>query len=117
MLRYSYSKDSQPIDTEGHCNNANYEYYWRWYGNLPKFIRRYEEVIYGRNSSDYEHCLKNIRQNVAIVNFQIASSENDLINKIVKTPRVTYADILSNIGVYANPQINNSLLTIFFIIL
>ena len=72
--------------------------YWDNYGSLPRFIRRYEEAIYGRKSSDYEHCKNNTRQNVAIVNFQIASSANDLINKIVKTPRVTTADILSNIG-------------------
>ena len=50
--------------------------------------------------SDFEHCIKNTKLNVAIVNFQIASSANDLINKIMKTPRVTYADILSNIGTY-----------------
>ena len=35
---------------------------------------------------------------MAIVHFYIDSSSNDLINKIVKTPRVTTADILSNIG-------------------
>ena len=72
--------------------------YWKRYGNLPTFIRRFEEAIYRRNSSNYEHCIMNTRQNVAIVNFQIVSSENDLIIKIVKTPRVTTADILSNIG-------------------
>ena len=44
--------------------------------------------------------MKNTRQYVAIVHFHIAPTANDLINKIVKTPRVTYADILSNIGKY-----------------
>ena len=104
ILRYSYSKDSQPIDAEGYCRNDmgfnSYSYYWEKYASLPLFIRRFEEVIYGRDSSFYEHCVKNTRQNVAIVHFHIASSENDLINKIVKTPRVTTADILSNIGTY-----------------
>ena len=42
--------------------------------------------------------MHNTRKNVAIVHFHIDSSSNDLINKIVKTPRVTTADILSNIG-------------------
>ena len=48
---------------------------------------------------------------MAIVHFHIASSANDLINKIVKTPRVTYADILSNIGIdidiNTTPKIRN----------
>ena len=103
ILRYSYSKDSQPIDAEGYCQmkqHAHYWNYWSYYGSLPKFIRRYEEGIYGRDASNFEHCIKNTRQNVAIVHFYIASSANDLINKIVKTPRVTNADILSNIGAY-----------------
>ena len=103
ILRYSYSKYSKPIDAEKYCKDEygnSYPMYWRNFGSLPRFIRRYEEVIYGRNSSDYEHCIKNTRQNVAIVNIQIATSANDLINKIVKTPRVTTADILSNIGTY-----------------
>ena len=101
MIRYYYSENSQPIDVEGYCvdKNNGYRMYWDHFGSLPTFIRRYEEAIYGRNSSEYEHCIKNTRQNVAIVNFHIASSANDLINKIVKTPRVTTADILSNIGI------------------
>ena len=70
------------------------------YGNLPQFIRRYEEILNGRYHSWKEHCINNTRQYVAIVHFHIAPSANDLINKIVKTPRVTYADILSNIGKY-----------------
>ena len=113
MIRYSYSKDSQPIaDVEASCHySTKYWIYWRNYGNLPEFIRKFEEAVYGRNSSDYEHCIKNTKQNVAIVHFHIAPSANDLINKIVKSPRVTYADILSNIGILATPhynlQINN----------
>ena len=99
MIRYSYSENSRPIDVESYCddNALLYNYYYN-YGNLPFFIRRYEEAIYGRNSSGYEHCIKNTRQYVAIVHFHIAPTANDLINKIVKTPRVTTADILSNIG-------------------
>ena len=100
MIRYSYSENSRPINVEVVCADmiSNYRFYWYNSGNLPRFIRRYEEAIYGRNSSDYEHCMKNTRQYVAIVHFHIAASANDLINKIVKTPRVTTADILSNIG-------------------
>ena len=98
---------SHLFDVEEYCSqDHNYMIYWSWYGNLPNFIRRYEEAVYGRNSSNYEHCIKNTRQNVAIVNFHIASSANDLINKIVKTPRVTTADILSNIGTFTIPLHN-----------
>ena len=95
-----YSENSHLIDAEAYCNNYEYMSYWSKYGNLPKFIRRYEETIYGKNPSDMEHCINNTRQNVAIVHFHITSSANDLINKIMKTPRVTHADILSNIGTY-----------------
>ena len=80
------------------CDDPYYRSYWDEYGSLPKFIRKYEEAIYGRNSSWIEHCIKNTRKNVAIVHFHIAPTANDIINKIVKTPRVTTADILSNIG-------------------
>ena len=102
MIRYSYSENSRPINVEVYCADmiSFYKLYWYQHGNLPRFIRRYEEAIFGRNSSDYEHCIKNTRQYVAIVHFLIVASANDLINKIVKTPRVTTADILSNIGTF-----------------
>jgi len=101
--RYFYGENSHPIDVEGHCDTATGGYYRRYWDyhrdrNLPEFIRRYEEAIYGKDPSVMEHCINNTRQNVAIVHFHIASSANDQINKIVKTPRVTTADILSNIG-------------------
>ena len=101
MIRYSYGENTQPIDVEGYCEgwkSTSYNYYWFFYGNLPEFIRKYEEAIHGRNSSWYEHCIRNTKQNVAIVHVHIQPTANDLINKIVKTPRVTTADILSNIG-------------------
>ena len=103
LIRYTYSENSKPMDIEGYCNddyNINYGFYWFKYGNLPRFIRRYEEILNGRYHSWNEHCINNTRQYVAIVHFHIAPTANDLINKIVKTPRVTYADILSNIGKY-----------------
>ena len=101
ILRYFYGKDSYPIDAEEYCNNnVEYKEYWRSYGNLPRFIRRYEEAIYGKNPSNKEHCINNMKQNVAIIHFHIASSANDLISRIVKTPRVTTADMLSNIGLF-----------------
>ena len=115
MSRYSYSENSRPIDDiEGYCEQYSdhfpYWSYWHNYGNLPLSIRRYEAAINGKKSSDYEyqhkwekssdyeHCINNTRKYVAIVHFHIAPSANDLINKIVKSPRVTTADILSNIG-------------------
>ena len=116
VIRYTFSENSKPMDVEGigYCND-DYDYryrtYWHEYGNLPHFIRRYEDILKGRYHSRKEHCINNTRQYVAIVHFHIAPSANDLINKIVKTPRVTYADILSNIGILATPhcnlQINN----------
>ena len=104
-----YSENSHIIDAEAYCNNYEYMAYWSSYGNLPQFIRRYEEAIYGKNPSDMEHCINNTRQNVAIVHFHITSSANDLINKIMKTPRVTYADILSNIGTYLSKIVSKNL--------
>ena len=95
ITRYSYSELSQPIDADEHCRDGRYSEYWRWFGNLPEFIRGYEKVKYGTETG----CNENVKRNLAIVHFYIAPSANDLINKIVKTPRVTYADILSNIGI------------------
>ena len=113
MIRYTYSENSKPMDIESYCSDDydsddwynhgighDFKYYWYNHGNLPQFIRRYEEILNGRYHSWKEHCINNTRQYVAIVHFHIAPSANDLINKIVKTPRVTYADILSNIGKY-----------------
>ena len=82
MTRYSYSINYLPIDAEGHCADDSYGVYWAWYGNLPRFIRRYEEAVYGKNASSFEHCIHNTKINVAIVHFYIDSSSNDLINKI-----------------------------------
>ena len=78
--------------------SGDYYNYWKYIGNLPGLIRRYEEAVNGRNSSDLEHCRHNTRKNMAIIHIQIASSANDLINKITKSPSVTTADILSCIG-------------------
>ena len=96
--RYYNALYSNLIDYEELCRDAYYNYYWKAFGNLPRFIRRFEEAVYGKNASSFEHCIHNTKINVAIVHFYIDSSSNDLINKIVKTPRVTTADILSNIG-------------------
>ena len=66
---------------------------------MPRFIRKYEEAMYGKQPYDIKQlCIDNTRQNFAIVHFHIAPTANDLINKIVKSPKVTTADILSNIG-------------------
>ena len=101
MIRYSYSELTQPIDVEEYCEGRRDHGgrdYWRHFGNPPRLIRNYEKAIYNSSDSNTDHCIKNVRKNLAIVHFHIATSANDLINKIVKTPRVTYADILSNIG-------------------
>ena len=116
IIRYTYSENSKPMDIEGYCNDDTYTDYWL-YSGYPRFLRRYEEILNGRYHSSEEHCINNTRQYVAILHFHIAPSANDLINKIVKTPRVTYADILSNIGKYVMlscmqlHQITNQLLS------
>ena len=61
--RYFYSINYQEIDANGYCAYEyilNYETYWKIYGNLPWFLRRYEEEIYGQNSSYFTTIAKEI---------------------------------------------------------
>ena len=89
-----YSENSHLIDAEAYCNNYEYMAYWSSYGNLPKFIRRYEQAMYGQDINDVDICINNTRK-LAIVKFQIATQ---IINRIKKQQRVTNADIISNVG-------------------
>ena len=60
----------------------------------PMFIRRYEQIDHGKDISDVDICLDRLK-NMAVVNFQIGS---EIMQRIKRSQRVTFADTLSNIG-------------------
>ena len=68
-------------------------YYTRY---PPQFFNKYDRVIKGDLSSDTtkKYCIKRSK-NLAIVKFEIA---DQIITRIKKTQRMTFADFLSNIG-------------------
>ena len=58
------------------------------------FIRRFEQVVYGKDIGSEEICKDNLK-GMAIVKFQLASK---VITRIKKTKRVSFSDHVSNIG-------------------
>ena len=62
--------------------------------NPPLFIRRFEQVVYGKDIGDESICKENLKR-MAIVKFQLAS---EIISRITKTKRVSFSDHVSNIG-------------------
>ena len=62
----------------------------------PKFIFRYEQIMFGKKYSEaeMEWCTERVK-NMAIVDFQIS---NQMMTRIMRSRRVTFADQLSNIG-------------------
>ena len=95
--RYAYSVSSTAIDADALCKKkSNYVNQWAsgTEGFPPKFIRRYEQAMYGQDINNVDICINNTRK-LAIVKFQIATQ---IINRIKKQQRVTNADIISNIG-------------------
>ena len=62
--------------------------------NPPLFIRRFEQVVYGKDIGSEEICKDNLK-GMAIVKFQLASK---VITRIKKTKRVSFSDHVSNIG-------------------
>ena len=60
----------------------------------PMFIRRFQQVVYGRDIDYVEICKENLK-GMAIVKFQIASQ---IVQRIKKTKRVSFSDHISNIG-------------------
>ncbi len=95
--RYSYSYSSTTLDAKRFCNDDNNglvaalsnDHAWP-----PKFIRRFEQITRGYDISEEVICEKNMK-GIAIVKFQLASN---VVNRIKKTFRVSYADQLSSIG-------------------
>ena len=96
--RYAYSVSSTAIDSEALCKDDHYRAFWSSgkTGYPPKFIRRYEQVLYNKEIGEDDICIQNTKR-LAIVKFQIA---NQIITRIKKTKRVTFADTLSNVGMY-----------------
>ena len=105
-LRYTYSVSSTAFDIEVLCNKNNRDNplaqaFSSSLGSSPNayppmFIRRFEQVVYGRDIGEESICKENLK-GMAIVKFQIASQ---IISKIKKTKRVSFSDQLSNIGKY-----------------
>ena len=62
--------------------------------NPPLFIRRFEQVVYGKDIGSEEICKDNLK-GMAIVKFQFLSK---VITRNKKTKRVSFFDHVSNIG-------------------
>ena len=99
--RYSFSVHTNKIDAEQLCSNQKFLFKMKngldqrgFYYMPPKFIDRYEQIMYGKDTSDKLWCIERVKK-LAIVNFQIG---NQIMTKIKRTQRVTFADTLANIG-------------------
>ena len=95
-MKYTYSASSILFDAKALCKDDRYRGYWTSgkFGFPPKFIRRYEQVLYGKEIGEDTICIENTKK-LAIVKFQITSQ---IITRIKKSMRVSFADTLSNIG-------------------
>ena len=102
--RYTISLHSTLIDGKTYCGKK--DKYYTFLTNYttrhpPLYISRYEEIINGYedrnspNSKDNMDLCINRTQNMAILKFEIT---DDVITKIKKTERMTFADFVSNIG-------------------
>ena len=96
ITRYTYSLHTNKINAEELCSKKKYLSFMSsgTTGYPPKFIRRYEQIVYGKDIGNDVLC-QNRTRNMAIVRFQIA---DQIITRIKKTQRMTFADFVSNIG-------------------
>ena len=96
ITRYTYSLHANKINAEELCSKKEYLSFMSsgTKGYPPKFIRRYEQIVYGKDIGNDVLC-QNRTRNMAIVRFQIA---DQIITRIKKTQRMTFADFVSNIG-------------------
>ena len=108
FFRYSYSVSSTAFDSDVLCNKKNRDNQLaqaftdylgldevrHGHAHPPLFIRRFEQVVYGKDIGDESICRENLK-GLAIVKFQLAS---EIISRITKTKRVSFSDHLSNIG-------------------
>ena len=94
--RYDYSLHSTIINPKKLCKNNEHKAFLssQTTGYPPKFIRRYEQIITGKDIDENAMCIERTK-NMAIVKFEIA---DHIITRIKKTQRMTLADFLSNIG-------------------
>ena len=106
-IRYTYSVSSTAFDIDILCNKNNDDplakSFYNALGNNPNaypplFIRRFEQVVNGKDVSFEDICRENLK-GMAIVKFQLASQ---IISRIKKTKRVSFSDQLSNIGKFFN---------------
>ena len=111
-IRYTYSVSSTAFDIDILCNENNGDPIAKsFYNSLgkdpnaypPKFIRRFEQVVYGKDINFEDICRENLK-GMAIVKFQLASQ---IISRIKKTKRVSFSDQLSNIGKSFHEFIND----------
>ena len=102
-IRYSYSMSSTAFDIDVLCNKNNEDPLAESFSSSlgknpnaypPKFIRRFEQVVYGKEINDHDICKENLK-GMAIVKIQLASQ---IITRIKKTKRVSISDHVSNIG-------------------
>ena len=92
---YSYSVSSNPNDPDQLCKDEKIRgYILNQYGQF--FFAQYEEMFYDRNVTvkAWDLCVEKV-QHFAIVKFQMAHQH---LTKINLKLRVTFADIISNIG-------------------
>ena len=102
--RYSYSVSSTAFDINVLCNKNNkddqlaqaFSFSLGKDSNAypPMFIRRFEQVVYGKDIGEESICRENLK-GMAIVKFQLASQ---IISRIKKTKRVSFSDHVSNVG-------------------
>ena len=106
--QYHFSVSSTPFHAKKICNvnhkdQNSLEYALKKYLGEnadtmpPKFIRRFEQLAFDKEIGDEVICRRNMK-NVAIVKFQLMSP---LITRIKKTQRVSFTDLVSNFGKYA----------------
>ena len=102
---YRYSVYFTKIDSIALCENddfkralefgTGYDKKGKYYYRIPpKFIRRYEQIVQNKDIDEITMCQERVK-NMAIVNFQIDSQSYYTIKR---TLRITFADMLSNIG-------------------
>ena len=100
---YGYSVDSSKIDANALCSDNKLMTVLGIYNPQmattiqhyvpPLFIRRFEDVVYGKNISNFNLCLERVSK-LTIINFQIKTNMVIQIKKIRRR-----ANTLSNIGI------------------
>ena len=101
MTLYPYSVTSTPLEFDDLCYKKNkdvwninlYNHYGKE-GFEQKIVKLYDQIIHGKDTGEDEVCKENLK-GVAVVTFQI---ENDVVQRIKRKQRVTFAGLVSTIG-------------------